>query len=114
MPPTAACDVRLTQRLFPHTTATAVACPTRQVEVNGLRSHPLFAWLKAASGVPGDIAWNFTKFLVVGGHNVTRFSHEVCSEYVPGVGCFLVPLLLNRPFSGSSSAEQTVFWFLFC
>lgn len=55
------------------------SCPTRQVDVNGLRSHPLFAWLKAASGVPGDIAWNFTKFLVVGGHRVTRFSHEVCT-----------------------------------
>eukprot|EP00903_Cladosiphon_okamuranus_P008530 g8189.t1 len=48
-----------------------------KVDVNGLRSDPLFAWLKAASGVPGDISWNFTKFLVVGGYNVTRFSHEV-------------------------------------
>ncbi|CAM9326393.1 unnamed protein product [Scytosiphon promiscuus] len=48
-----------------------------KVEVNGLRSHPLFAWLKAASGVPGDIQWNFTKFLVVGGENITRYSHQV-------------------------------------
>ncbi|CBN73797.1 Glutathione peroxidase [Ectocarpus siliculosus] len=48
-----------------------------KVEVNGLRSQPLFAWLKAASGVPGNIEWNFTKFLVVGGNHVTRYSHEV-------------------------------------
>ncbi len=45
--------------------------------MNGLQSHPLFAWLKAASGAPGDIEWNFAKFLVVGGNHVTRYSHEV-------------------------------------
>lgn len=48
-----------------------------QVCVNGLQSHPLFAWLKAASGVPMDISWNFSKFLVVGGNTVARYSHEV-------------------------------------
>ncbi|CAN0338635.1 unnamed protein product [Pylaiella littoralis] len=48
-----------------------------RVCVNGLQSHPLFAWLKAASGNPGDISWNFTKFLVVGGDRVVRYSHEV-------------------------------------
>lgn len=48
-----------------------------QVEVNGLQSSPLFAWLKAASGSPGDIPWNFSKFLVVCGTVVKRYSHEV-------------------------------------
>eukprot|EP00903_Cladosiphon_okamuranus_P008051 g7765.t1 len=48
-----------------------------KVEVNGLQSLPLFAWLKAASGNPGDIPWNFSKFLVVCGTVVKRYSHEV-------------------------------------
>ena len=38
-----------------------------KTEVNGLHTHPLFAWLKAeAPGLLGSeaIKWNFTKFLV--------------------------------------------------
>ncbi len=35
-----------------------------KVEVNGEGQHPLFAWLKEASGDTSDIAWNFGKFLV--------------------------------------------------
>lgn len=48
-----------------------------QVNVNGHESDPLFAWLKAASGNPVDIPWNFSKFLVVCGDTVMRYSHEV-------------------------------------
>ncbi|CAM9393606.1 unnamed protein product [Scytosiphon promiscuus] len=48
-----------------------------KVDVNGLESAPLFAWLKAASGVPNDIPWNFTKFLVVCGNVVKRYSHHI-------------------------------------
>ncbi|MEB3204664.1 MAG: glutathione peroxidase [Candidatus Sericytochromatia bacterium] len=33
-----------------------------KVEVNGTGTHPLYAWLKQAK--PGDISWNFGKFLV--------------------------------------------------
>ena len=36
-----------------------------RVEVNGPRRHALYAWLTApANGHPGDIMWNFEKFLV--------------------------------------------------
>ena len=36
-----------------------------RVEVNGPRRHALYAWLTApANGRPGDIMWNFEKFLV--------------------------------------------------
>ena len=36
-----------------------------RVEVNGPRRHALYAWLTApANGRPGDITWNFEKFLV--------------------------------------------------
>ena len=38
-----------------------------KVEVNGPGRHPLYAWLtaeKTAPEGPGDIKWNFTKFLV--------------------------------------------------
>lgn len=34
-----------------------------KIEVNGAGAHPLYHWLKAASG-GGDIEWNFVKFLV--------------------------------------------------
>lgn len=36
-----------------------------KIEVNGAGRHPLYAWLTApANGHPGDIAWNFEKFLI--------------------------------------------------
>ena len=48
-----------------------------QVNINGHHSDPLFAWLKAASGNPVSVPWNFSKFLVIGGDVVKRYSHEV-------------------------------------
>ncbi|MEG0923021.1 MAG: glutathione peroxidase [Comamonas sp.] len=51
---------------------------TAKVEVNGERTDPLFAWLKAkAPGIAGTgrIKWNFTKFLVGrDGATVQRFA----------------------------------------
>jgi glutathione peroxidase len=36
-----------------------------KIEVNGAHRHPLFAWLTAEeNGYPGDIGWNFEKFLI--------------------------------------------------
>jgi glutathione peroxidase len=36
-----------------------------KLEVNGPARHPLYQWLTdPAQGFPGDIAWNFEKFLV--------------------------------------------------
>jgi glutathione peroxidase len=36
-----------------------------KIEVNGPQRHPLYAWLTAAeNGFPGDIGWNFEKFLI--------------------------------------------------
>jgi glutathione peroxidase len=38
---------------------------TEKIEVNGPRRHPLYAWLTAKeNGFPGDIGWNFEKFLI--------------------------------------------------
>ncbi len=36
-----------------------------KIEVNGPDRHPLYAWMTdPANGNPGDIAWNFEKFLI--------------------------------------------------
>src|SRR6516162_1740626 len=36
-----------------------------KLEVNGPQRHPVYAFLTSpASGIPGDITWNFEKFLV--------------------------------------------------
>jgi glutathione peroxidase len=36
-----------------------------KLEVNGSGRHPLYAWLtEPANGHPGDIQWNFEKFLI--------------------------------------------------
>jgi glutathione peroxidase len=36
-----------------------------KLEVNGAGRHPLYAWLTdATNGHPGDIEWNFEKFLI--------------------------------------------------
>jgi glutathione peroxidase len=36
-----------------------------KIDVNGARRHALYAWLTAKdNGFPGDIGWNFEKFLI--------------------------------------------------
>ena len=35
---------------------------TEKIEVNGANKHPIYAWLQDA--FPGDIEWNFEKFLI--------------------------------------------------
>jgi len=36
-----------------------------KIDVNGPHRHPLYAWLTAQeNGFPGDIGWNFEKFLI--------------------------------------------------
>jgi glutathione peroxidase len=36
-----------------------------KIDVNGADRHPLYAWLTAPeNGFPGDIGWNFEKFLI--------------------------------------------------
>jgi glutathione peroxidase len=38
---------------------------TQKVEVNGPGRHPIYAWLTGDDdGFPGDIEWNFEKFLI--------------------------------------------------
>jgi glutathione peroxidase len=49
-----------------------------KVDVNGANAHPLYKWLTAQGQKPGDIKWNFGKFLVdKDGNFVERFSHRV-------------------------------------
>eukprot|EP00904_Undaria_pinnatifida_P012729 jgi/Undpi1/8587/HiC_scaffold_25.g11052.m1 len=60
-----------------------------KVNVNGHESHPIFAWLKAASGIPEDIPWNFSKFLVTCGDRVKRYSHEAGDTECPLQVCQL-------------------------
>lgn len=46
-----------------------------KINVNGANSSPLYVWLKSKK--PGDIPWNFTKFLIDReGNVVSRFSHN--------------------------------------
>ena len=54
-----------------------------KVEVNGDGRHPLYQELTAvadAEGRDGDIQWNFEKFLVAPGGQVTRFGPTVTPE----------------------------------
>ena len=38
---------------------------SRKIDVNGTQRHPLYAWLTAhENGFPGNIRWNFEKFLI--------------------------------------------------
>ena len=55
-----------------------------KLEVNGAGRAPLFAWLtqeKAAPDGPGDVAWNFAKFLVgKDGQLIARFNPRVAPD----------------------------------
>ena len=56
---------------------------TEKVEVNGDGRHPLYQELTVvpdAEGRDGDIQWNFEKFLVAPGGQVTRFGPMVTPE----------------------------------
>jgi glutathione peroxidase len=46
-----------------------------KIDVNGPHRHPLYAWLTAPeNGFPGDIGWNFEKFLIDrGGRVLSRY-----------------------------------------
>ena len=37
---------------------------TAKIEVNGDGKHPIYTWLTADDNFPGDIEWNFEKFLI--------------------------------------------------
>ncbi len=55
-----------------------------KLEVNGAGRAPLFAWLsaeKTAPDGPGDVAWNFAKFLVgKDGRVIARFNPRVAPD----------------------------------
>jgi glutathione peroxidase len=54
-----------------------------KIEVNGANTHPVYRWLKSQPGATGDIAWNFTKFLIGrDGKVVKRWSSQVEPEDV--------------------------------
>ena len=49
-----------------------------KITVKGDRLHPLYAWLTKDAGFPGDIRWNFTKFLIgPDGHVAARFDSAI-------------------------------------
>jgi len=52
----------------------AVSFPlTEKIDVNGEGQHPIYAWLTGAEAeFPGDIEWNFEKFLIDRDGNVVR------------------------------------------
>jgi glutathione peroxidase len=53
---------------------------TSKIEVNGAGVHPLYAWLKGATG-GADIQWNFEKFLIgKDGRGVRRYSPKTTPE----------------------------------
>jgi glutathione peroxidase len=55
---------------------------TQKIEVNGPGRHPLYRWLAGEdSPFPGDVRWNFEKFLCDGqGRLVTRFAPQVTPD----------------------------------
>ena len=52
-----------------------------KIDVNGPNASPLYDWLKTAT--PGDIGWNFTKFLVSKqGEVIERFEPKTTPEEI--------------------------------
>jgi len=55
---------------------------SRKIDVNGTQRHPLYAWLTAReNGFPGDIRWNFEKFLIGSdGRVLARYGSRTAPE----------------------------------
>jgi glutathione peroxidase len=52
-----------------------------KIDVNGANTHPVYQWLKSQPGATGDIAWNFSKFLIGrDGKLVKRWGSQVEPE----------------------------------
>jgi glutathione peroxidase len=57
-----------------------------KLEVNGANRHPLFVWLTAkANGFPGEIGWNFEKFLIGRDGRIIRRYPSATRPQDPGV-----------------------------
>ena len=78
-----------------------------KVEVNGAARDPLYGWLTAVDSAPegpGDIAWNFTKFLIDrDGYVIARF--DPATEPCAAVVTQAIESALARPVG--TSAENT-------
>lgn len=49
-----------------------------KISVKGGKAHPLYAWLTRQSSKPGDVRWNFTKFVIgPDGQVAARFDSKV-------------------------------------
>ena len=60
-----------------------------KIDVNGPDTHPIYRWLK--DSIPGDIGWNFTKYLVNRqGQLIKRFDSQETPE---NIGAALPDLL---------------------
>ena len=60
-----------------------------KIDVNGPDTHPIYRWLK--DSIPGDIGWNFTKYLVNRqGQLIKRFDPQETPE---NIGAALPDLL---------------------
>ena len=60
-----------------------------KIDVNGPDTHPIYRWLK--DSIPGDIGWNFTKYLVNRqGQLIKRFDPQETPE---SIGAALPDLL---------------------
>ena len=54
---------------------------SEKVVVKGAGQHPLYRWLTASASPPGDVRWNFEKFLLDrGGKILGRFGSGVAPE----------------------------------
>jgi len=52
-----------------------------KIVVKGAGQHPLYHWLTTTAAPPGDVKWNFEKFLVDGGGEIVgRFGSGVAPE----------------------------------
>jgi glutathione peroxidase len=79
-----------------------------KVDVNGAARAPLYAWLTAADSSPegpGDIAWNFTKFLIDrDGCVIARF--DPATEPCAAVVTQAIESALARPVGTSSEKTE--------
>ena len=82
----------------------------KQVDVNGVSEEPLYDYLKTKTN-SGHVLWNFSKFLVVAGVPIKKYTHTVSSEKMKNEIFFALNALKEYKSKKENIADKAPIFF---